>query len=209
VVARDEREWGAKEDARVVRRRTSPMWPLGIFALIIGAVLWPIGANYTLDGWIAFLNLILRLIRIPFTVPSPAGWMRLYIGLPIAFVYSQAEVRVRVGLPASFRLIPQWILAVLLVLCVHGSDVLTTFLGYFTPAPDAWPIHLWAVKDGLWALILWVIVLTYGPERAMILGDEWIGRPFGRFLDALGQIGAQVWMSLRRKPPRYSRGSGE
>ena len=197
-----------RKDMHPRGRRTSPMWPLGIFALGVGAVLWPIGAMTTLDGWVQFLNIILVFLHLPFSVPHPDGWWRVGLAGVIGFVYSQAEVRVRVGLPAGLHLLPQWFLAVLLVLLVHSSDLLTTFLGYYFPPPDAWAIQRWMTADGLWFLVLWSIFLTYAPERSMILGDGWIGRPFGRMFDAIGGAWRHVWMTWARSSPRYNPGSG-
>lgn len=163
----------AKEPT-AISRRTSPIWPLGIVAILVGGILWPLGARYSLEGWIYTLNILLHLIRLPVSIPMPVGWWWLLF-VPLGILYSVVETRVRFGPPTSWSALPSWIIALVLLLFVHGTDIGSTFTGYLWPAQDAWPLHIWAAGDGRWALVLWAIVLTYLPERAIWHGLRWIG----------------------------------
>jgi len=160
--------------APMTRGTTSPIWPLGIVAILVGAILWPLGARYSLEGWIYTLNLLLSLIHLPVSIPMPVGWWWLLF-IPLGSLYSIVETRVRFGPPTSSSHLPSWGLAIILLLFVHGSDIGSTFAGYLYPAQDAWAIHTWASGDGRWMLVLWAIVLTYLPERAVMQGLRWIG----------------------------------
>ena len=158
------------------RIRRHPIWPLGVVAIVVGLVLWPLGAKYTLEGWITGLNLLIGLIGLPFRVPVPNGWWVLLSIIP-GGLYSLVETRVRPGPPPSWAALPAWALAIVLVLLVHGSDIASTFLGYLFPADTAWALHKWAASDGLWFLVVWSLILTYLPERSLIYGHRWIGSP--------------------------------
>ncbi len=160
--------------APITRRTTSPIWPLGIVAILVGAILWPLGARYSLEGWIYTLNLLLSLLHLPVSIPMPVGWWWLLF-IPLGLLYSIVETRVQFGPPHSSKHLPSWGLAVILLLFVHGTDVGSTFAGYIFPEKGAWAIHIWAAKDGWIVLGLWSIVLTYLPERAMMQGLRWIG----------------------------------
>ena len=172
------REIKAKDEpaasAAPTTRRTSPIWPLGIVAILVGVVLWPLGARYSLEGWIITLNLLLSLIHLPVSIPMPTGWWWLLF-IPLGLLYSTVETRVTFGPPTSSNHLPSWGLAIILLLFMHGSDIGSTFAGYLYPAQDAWRIHTWASGDGRWVLVLWAIVLTYLPERAVMQGLRWIG----------------------------------
>lgn len=154
--------------------RQMTMWPLGIVAILVGLALWPLGARYSLEGWVNVLNLLLGLLNLPVAIPMPTGWWWLLF-LPIGLLYSLVEILVPFGLPRSWAHLPMWALAIFLLALVHGSDLGTTFAGYLFPAADAWAIHTWAAGPGRWALVIWTIVLTYLPERALLQGLRWIG----------------------------------
>jgi len=170
--------------ARTTRRTKSPLWPLGIVAILVGIIFWPLGARYSLQGWIEFVNLILGLVRLPVRVPMPVGWWWLWF-VPVGMIYSAVEVLVRPSLPASWHQLPAWMMAVALLLLMHGTDIGSTLLGYLFPDPGAWRIHQWAANDGLWALVLWSLALTYLPERAIKYGLRWTGME-------------HVWISWRK-----------
>jgi hypothetical protein len=158
-------------------RRTSPIWPLGVVALLVGGILWPLGARYSLEGWIYTLNILLGLTRLPVAIPMPAGWWWLLF-VPLGVLYSTVEIRVQFGPPPSWEHVPSWLLAMLLLLFVHGTDIGSTFAGYLFPPAGSWAIHTWAAGDGRWALGLWATVLTYLPERAVMYGLRWVGIRF-------------------------------
>jgi hypothetical protein len=165
------RELPATEPAR---RRSSQIWPLGLVAIITGCIFWPLGARYSLEGWIQFLNLLLGLVRLPARLPMPTGWWWLLF-VPLGLLYSAVELLVRPGLPASWHQMPSWLLALALLLLVHGTDIGSTLFGYLLPPANAWAIHRWAAGEGLWALVLWSLALTYLPEHAIKFGLKWLG----------------------------------
>ena len=155
------------------RVAVSPMWPLGIVALALGSILWLISARYTLAGWVAGLNLALTLLQLPARVPLPIGWWWL-LAIPVGMVYSLVELRINPGPPPTWAQLPIWCLAVGLIVFVHATDIGSTVLGYVALPPNPWPIHVWAVGNGWWALGLWSILLTYIPERAILWGWRWL-----------------------------------
>jgi hypothetical protein len=157
--------------ARAARPGAS-LWSLGVVAIILGGVLWLIGARYTLEGWVYALNLGLEFTRLPARVPSPAGWWWL-LALPLGIIYSVAEVMIPFGVPRSWHHAPQWVLMLIALGVVHGSDVGSTFLGYMVPSPSPWPLHAWAVA-AIWPSFVWAALLTYIPERLILSGIGWI-----------------------------------
>jgi hypothetical protein len=142
-------------------------------AILVGAILWPLGARYCLEGWVYGLNILLALLNLPARIPMPVGWWWL-IFVPLGLLYSTVEIRVQFGPPPSWAHLPSWGLAMILLLLIHGTDIGSTFAGYLSPPKGAWSIHVWAAGDGRWALGLWAIVLTYLPERAFMLGLRWL-----------------------------------
>lgn len=173
--------------------RGSPLWPLGLVAILTGSIFWPLGARYSLEGWIQFLNLLLELVRLPARIPMPTGWWWLLF-VPLGLLYSAVELWVRPGLPPSWHQVPAWLLALALLLLVHGTDIGSTLFGYLFPPRDAWQIHRWSAGDGLWALVLWSLALTYLPEQAIKFGLRWTG------VEAL-------WKSWRKSARSTSSGS--
>jgi hypothetical protein len=145
---------------------------LGIVAIVLGVLLWLIGARYTLEGIVYALNLGLEFTRLPARVPTPSGWWWA-LALPLGLVYSVAEVMIPFGPPRSWQHVPQWALMLIALGVVHGSDVGSTFLGYLAPTANPWPMHTWAAAT-LWPLFLWGIALTYLPERLILSGIGWI-----------------------------------
>jgi hypothetical protein len=150
------------------------MWPLGIIALIVGSALWVLGARYTLEGLITVGNLLLELIGIPARLPRPSGWYWLLAAVP-GLLYSLVEVWFRPGPAPRWASVPNWLISLLLVALIHASDVGSTFAGYLFPPAGAWALHTWAATDGRWLLFIWAIILTYLPERLIILGLQWTG----------------------------------
>ena len=155
------------------RLRLSPMWPLGIVALLVGAALWLISARYTLVGWVYGGNLLLDLLQLPARIPTPSGWWWLLM-IPAGLLYSLIEISIMPGPPATWKHAPIWLLALLLVSFVHATDVGSTAFGYLAPPANAWALHRWVASDGLWALALWAVFLTYVPERAILWGVGWL-----------------------------------
>lgn len=172
---------GAQAQGAKVEQRTAPppLWALGVVAIILGAILWLIGARYTLEGWVNALNIGLELTRLPARIPTPTGWWWA-LALPLGIVYSVAEVAIPFGPPRSWNALPAWILMIIALGVVHGSDVGSTLLGYTTPGPNPWPMHAWALTSGLWALFAWSVILTYLPERLMLSGWLWVWRGIRR-----------------------------
>lgn len=164
----------AKHPTRRYDGEQSGWFALGFVAIVLGALLWIIGARYTLIGWIAGFNLVLSMTGLPIVVPTPVGWWWL-LAIPAGFFYSAIELYLMPGPPNSVRNYPIWLLAISLVLFVHGTDIGSTLVGYLAPSANPWPLHSWAQTDGLPLLVFWSIILTYIPERAILLGLQLLG----------------------------------
>jgi hypothetical protein len=123
---------------------------------IVGVILWWLGASASLDGWILFLNLISKAIKVGVVVGDVSGPIRLLPIIAIGLIYSLCE--------RYLRPIPKyWIASVLLLILVHTSDIGSTYLSIATPHTGAWAIQTWAAQ---WILpaIAYSIALTYAPE---------------------------------------------
>lgn len=164
-----------KDEAKPKRAAGAPQsyWPLGIVGILLGVALWLISARYTLAGWVEGLNVALAMAQLPARIPQPSGWWWL-LSVPLGIIYSLIELQLRPGPPSAPRALPIWFVAVLLIVFVHATDVGSTFLGFLAPSPDRWAMHRWAATDGLWALVLWAVVLTYLPERCILWGVGWL-----------------------------------
>lgn len=144
-----------------------------LFAFVIGFVGWCIGGRHTLYGAVAGGNMLLGWLGLPVTIPAPSGWWVLAF-IPLAVVYSIAEVKAWPGRPTSATL-AAWALAALVYIIVMYTDILTTKLGVNAPGPNPWPITAWfAANDTAgWA---WAAILTIFPEQFMRLA-LWLLRP--------------------------------
>src|SRR5690349_21584823 len=81
-----------KNDEKEAERRDIHLF-IPIAGLIIGCILWPIGARYTIDGVVWIINNALAFLRMPAQIPTPLPW-QVYIGLVwLPFVCSRVEWR--------------------------------------------------------------------------------------------------------------------
>lgn len=133
-----------------------------IAGLIIGAILWPIGARYTIDGLAWLGNAILSFLRVPYQLPLPLPWQAYAVMVWLPFVCSRVEWRWPLEkLGGRWRFAP--VDAILVWLVVASADFLTTYFGVRNPSPDAWAISQEISKALVWSGILSAI-LTFGPE---------------------------------------------
>jgi hypothetical protein len=167
-----------RPSGRKARRPAPPeeqrgyLWSLGLFSIFLGLALWIIGARYTLEGLVVGANMALGWASMPFTVPAPTGWWYL-LALPVGAAYSACELRIPFSRPRSGAGLGPWLAATAGLVVLHGSDIVSTYLGYRAPTEQIWPLHAWAIAQ-LWPLVLWAIVLTYLPERQVVYGVQWI-----------------------------------
>lgn len=128
-------------------------------ALIIGLVLWPIGARYSIDGLLWLCNQLLAFLRVGTQIPTPPVWQVYVVLAPIPVICSRVEW----GL--SLRRVPgahsgiTWLFVV-------GYDLATTYFGIKYPEPGAWDITRQLAQSLALSGIL-TAVLTFGPEWLM------------------------------------------
>jgi hypothetical protein len=145
---------------------------------VFGGLGWYYGAQFTLDGWIVWLNQILPRFRVPYTIPPvPVSWwftMVLIIG--VGLVYTRVEinppVRYRGTLSvhdlleiSNYRIKAWQVCAIWLV--IVGTDIASTFTGVVNPHTDGWVVSLGA-HLGDWRSYLVAAVVTFGPERLIV-----------------------------------------
>lgn len=148
-------------------------WPVGIALLIFGIPMWLIGGQYTVEGWVEWINTFISLFNIAVTIPRPVGYWLLGILVPVAFIYSQVEVRHRPIRWKAGRLhFNPNLLFWVAWLCIVGTDLITTYTGVRTPAADAWQITR-QVAASTWGAGSWATILTFAPEW-MILGGVYL-----------------------------------
>lgn len=131
--------------------------------LVIGTVVWVIGARFTIDGVIWVANWLLGFVRAPTRIPLPLAW-QVYLALaPVPLLFSVVEWRNSprqrrgdrvVWLPVS--LIWVWII-------VSAMDLTTTFLGLGTNQQPASDLARWFVTT-TWAKGIATAFLTFWPE---------------------------------------------
>ncbi len=145
---------------------------LGLLMLVMGAGLWLLGARYSIDGWARGLTMLGAIAQLPIQVQPPQGTDAYIPVVLIGLMYSFAEIKVRPTWDIGRIAGPQAFVIILMgVLLIHGSDIGSTFLALSSPGADAWPVHVWAAQQGA-PLALWAIILTYVPEMLILFGKR-------------------------------------
>jgi hypothetical protein len=136
-------------------------------AILIGVLLWPLGAWYTASGWAWLITYLLGKIGLFWVVPQPSGVYGLIAAGAIGYAYSRIELSPpnlrRLGLVA-------FVLVGLIWLVVIVSDVGTTLAGTLQPArPDSLALFRWIAGVPV-AAAMWALVLTFAPDQAILRG---------------------------------------
>lgn len=147
--------------SRSIRSASGRSFPSGISlaALIIGFILWPIGARYSIDGLLWLCNQLLDFLRMGMRIPTPPVWQLYVVLAPIPLICSRVEW----GL--SLRSVPGAHAGVTWLFVV-GYDLATTYFGIKYPEPGAWDITRQLAQSLALSGIL-TAVLTFGPEWLM------------------------------------------
>lgn len=134
------------------------------FGILIGAVVWTIGARYTIDGVMALLNQLLGFLRVPWRVPHVLPYWVYLVCLPVPVGCSFVEwkygpvwrdPRGRWHMqPAEFLL--TWTIIVMI-------DLVTTFTGVSIKDSETPYIVAQIVATTFGAALL-TAILTFGPE---------------------------------------------
>jgi hypothetical protein len=142
----------------------------GIVGLLISAVIWIIGARYTVDGIIWLANMLLAFLHITARIPTPLAWQLYLVLAPIPFLFSVVEWR---NLPFERTsdglawntpgMIAVWLI-------VYAIDGITTYTGVRNPDPDSLLIARQVAASGAISATV-AAILTVGPEwllRSMV-----------------------------------------
>lgn len=169
---------GSSRDLLGRAGRSAPWRAVGLVALVVGLVLWLIGARYTTLGAPRVVQLIGSLFGIDLVVPLPTGWPLLWLTVSVGAVVSLTEFGARprrsffsVSLVFGLVLFLIWLLVI-------TADISSTYIGVTTVQPDSWPLTVWLAAT-VWAAGTWSAFLTFVPELLIIGGVRWLAR--GRF----------------------------
>lgn len=130
----------------------NPKWVFAPLGIVIGAVLWTIGARYTIDGLVVVANALLSWLALPEAVRIPAlAWQWWHVALwTVPVVCSVAEW-------LSPRRLANWMRVLWAGILL--ADLVSTFIGI--GLPDAYtPANIAFVG-------LVTLLLTFGPEWLM------------------------------------------
>lgn len=145
---------------------------MGVVGILIGVVLWLIGARYTIDGAIWIINAILAWFHIANRI-MPVDGIGYVPALLVPIAVSMAEWHAPIKLETgrwSMRPLNVWVVWFVVV----ALDVLSTFFGLRTPDPHAWPI-MQEVARSLTVSGILAVVLTFAGEWLIRKGlqDIW------------------------------------
>lgn len=134
---------------------------VAVAGLVIGCILWPIGARYSIDGLFWLVNAILAFLRIPLALATPPHWAFYCLLAPLPYLCSRVEWQ-----PPLYRGAGRWHVAsanvVVTWACVAGYDFGTTYLGIRAPEQSS------AVGAEIAAALVVAatlgVILTFGPE---------------------------------------------
>lgn len=144
------------------KRHSTNSKAIALAGLIIGCILWPIGARYSIDGLFWLINTILAFLRIPIALITPPHWAFYCLLAPLPYICSRVEWKppiVKSGdrrQLAAANIVVTW-------LVIAGYDLATTFLGVRAPLPNGAAITTEIAASAAIAVAL-SIILTFGPE---------------------------------------------
>lgn len=135
---------------------------VAIAGLMIGALLWIIGARFTIDGLFWVGNVILGFVRAPIRIPTPPIWIVYIALLPVPLLCSRVEWTVPfTRANGKWRITGAKDLLVWVVIAIIDSA--TTYAGVVQPPSDAWQM-LRELASSVILSIAVSIVLTFLPE---------------------------------------------
>lgn len=148
--------------------------------VVISAVLWLLGARFTIDGVIWIANALLAFFNVPTAIATPLPWFVYAILTPIPVLFSVVE----------WYNLPFWwdengLLCwntpgmIVVWLVVYAMDGVTTYLGLRHPDPQSAEI-MRQIAENIYLSGGITAVLTIGPE-ALLRSMVWVMRnAFGR-----------------------------
>lgn len=145
---------------------------IAVAGLIIGCILWPIGARYSIDGLFWLVNAVLAFLRVPIALITPPHYAFYCLLAPLPYLCSRVEWHWPVYRDKAKR----WRIAPANVVVtwagVAGYDLSTTYLGMGTPTNGA------AVSAEIAASAIIAAVIAVG----LTFGPEWLTRRSWRHL---------------------------
>lgn len=152
---------GSKPLPAVPTTKPQRSMAIAVAGLIIGCILWPVGARYSIDGVFWLINMFLSFLRVPIALITPPHYAFYCLLAPVPYLCSRVEWHwpvYRVGEKwhiAPANVVVTWIL-------IAGYDLGTTYLGVTAPSNSA------AVMGEIAAVVVIAAVfaagLTFGPE---------------------------------------------
>lgn len=132
-----------------------------VAGLLIGAILWPIGARYTIDGVFWLTNALLGFLHIPYAVATPPHWAFYCLFAWLPYVCSRVEWK-----SPLTKTDGRWYFAppdvVVVWALIAAADFTTTYLGL------GYSISASAVAAEIAASVavsvILGLILTFGPE---------------------------------------------
>lgn len=151
---------------------------VGIFSIVVGGVLWLIGARYTVMGLPTVIEALFGRFNIALRPELPTGWPLLYLTIAIGAIISAAEFGCYPRRRFFDHAIGAGVALFLIWLTANAADLSSTYTGVteITPAMNA--NDTW-VATHQWAAAIWTLFLTYVPELVIIGGVRWLFK--GRF----------------------------
>ena len=169
---------GSSRDLLGRAGRSAPWRAVGLVALVVGLVLWLIGARYTTLGGARGIGLLAGVFGLDIVVPLPTGWSLVGAAIAVGLVVSLTEFGARPRRSFfSTSLVAGLVLLLIWSLVITG-DISSTYIGVTTPDAGAWTISYWLAAN-IWAAGAWSAFLTFVPELLIIGGIRWLVR--GRF----------------------------
>jgi hypothetical protein len=155
--------------------------PIDMVGMLIGIVIWIIGAKYTVDGIVVVTNLLLAFLTIPYQILLPLPWV-MYIPLgtiPLIFSCVEWTRPPRQRSVVGTRTITVWqpFDMICIWLIIVSLDLLTTFYGVANPSKDAWTITQFIASYSVLTGSI-TAILTFWPEyviksRFRKIKDTW------------------------------------
>jgi len=148
---------------------------VGLFSIVVGAVLWLIGARYTVLGLPTVIETIFGRFGIAVRPELPIGWPLLYLTIAIGAVISAAEFGCYPRRQFFDRAIGLGVALFLIWLTANAADLASTYTGATEITPVMTATDVW-VATHQWAATTWTLFLTYVPELLIFGGVRWLIR---------------------------------
>ena len=170
---------GSSRDLLGRAGRSAPWRAVGLVALVVGLVLWLIGARYTTLGGARGIGLLAGVFGLDIVVPLPTGWSLLGLTVLVGALVSLTEFGARPRRSFFSASLVSGLVLLLIWLLVIAADIASTYIGVTAlTGVDSWPLTRWLAST-VWAAGTWSAFLTFVPELLIIGGIRWFWR--GRF----------------------------